>query len=113
MSNYNIGNRIKALRTEYKVSQEQLALKASITPAYLGQIERNERNPTIKIIEQVATIFGLTLSAFFADSSEQTQDKTASGIYQTQLFLETQTLSDREQQEILEIIQQIIRFKQQ
>ena len=43
---YNIGLRLRNLRKTARLSQEQTALAANITPAYLGQIERNEKtNP--------------------------------------------------------------------
>lgn len=52
-NNFNTGERIHELRTQQGLSQEQLALRAEITPTYLGLVERNLKNPTIKIIEQI------------------------------------------------------------
>ena len=53
-NSFNIGERIRELRTIRGLSQEQLALRSDITPTYLGQIERNAKNPTVKIIEQLS-----------------------------------------------------------
>ena len=44
-NNFSIGKRIRELRNQKHLSQEQLALSAEITTAYLGQIERNEEEP--------------------------------------------------------------------
>ena len=52
-NNFNTGARIHELRIQQGLSQEQLALRAEITTTYLGLIERNLKNPTIKIIEQL------------------------------------------------------------
>ena len=41
-NNFSIGNRIRELRNQKHLSQEQLALSAEITTAYLGQIPQNE-----------------------------------------------------------------------
>lgn len=40
---YNIGLRLRNLRKAARLSQEQTALDANTTPAYLGQTERNEK----------------------------------------------------------------------
>ena len=64
---YNIGLRLRNLRKTARLSQEQTALDANITPAYLGQIERNEKNPTILTIEKLCTVFNISLSEFFSN----------------------------------------------
>lgn len=40
---YNMGRRLRELREQAQLSQEQTALATNITPAYLGQIERGEK----------------------------------------------------------------------
>ncbi|WP_173432383.1 helix-turn-helix domain-containing protein [Sharpea azabuensis] len=44
--NYNLGGRVKTLRENRGWSQEKLATKVGVTTAYLGDIERNTKNPT-------------------------------------------------------------------
>lgn len=68
MVNFSLGNRIKELRNRYGYSQEQLALRAEITTAYLGMVERGEKNPTVKVIERICLGLGISLSEFFSDS---------------------------------------------
>lgn len=41
-----LGRRIKAVRTQKKLSQECLALNSGIDPSYMGRIERGENSPT-------------------------------------------------------------------
>lgn len=62
---FNIGNRIHELRTAQGQSQEQLALHSGITTTYLGLIERNIKNPTIKVIEQALSFFKYQPVGFF------------------------------------------------
>lgn len=64
---YNIGRRLRELRGQAGLSQEQTALAANITPAYLGQIERGEKNPTVMTIEKLCCVFRITLPEFFSD----------------------------------------------
>ena len=47
---YMIGKRIKELRVEKKMSQEQLALGSGIHPAYLGRVERGEKCASVETI---------------------------------------------------------------
>ncbi|MDR3922243.1 MAG: helix-turn-helix transcriptional regulator, partial [Clostridia bacterium] len=71
---YNIGLRLYNLRKAARLSQEQTALAANITPAYLGQIERNEKNPTILTIEKLCTVFNISLSEFFSNHKPASND---------------------------------------
>lgn len=57
----SIGENIKILRLKNGFSQEQLALNAGVNTSYIGQIERGEKNPTIKILEQISIAVEITL----------------------------------------------------
>ena len=63
--NKQLGMRIKYLRSLRKWSQEDLALEANVNKNYLSDLERGERNPTIKVLEKIAKAFGISLSELF------------------------------------------------
>lgn len=63
--NKQLGMRIKYLRSLKKWSQEDLALEANVNKNYLSDLERGERNPTIKVLEKIAKAFGISLSELF------------------------------------------------
>lgn len=63
--NKQLGMRIKYLRSMKKWSQEDLALEADINKNYLSDLERGERNPTIMVLNKVATALGITLEELF------------------------------------------------
>lgn len=67
-TNFNIGGRIHELRVNSGLSQEKLALRANITTTYLGLLERNQKNPTVKVIEQICSQLNISLSDFFSPS---------------------------------------------
>ena len=71
--NFDIGRRLKHLRTFYKISQSQMAELADIDDKYYGRIERNESTPTISIIEKVCTGLDIPLVQFFMPSSKLLQ----------------------------------------
>jgi len=50
-----IGQRIRTIRTNKKISLSQLAERSRVTKSYLSQIERNIcTNPSIEFVEKVA-----------------------------------------------------------
>lgn len=49
-----IGITIKKVRESKQITQEQLALDAGLNRAYIGYIERGERNPSTDTIVKVA-----------------------------------------------------------
>jgi len=58
MSNKKIlvdfGNKVRALRLDQDVSQEELAAKAGVHRTYIGMIERGEKNITLENICKLA-----------------------------------------------------------
>jgi transcriptional regulator with XRE-family HTH domain len=66
------GDRVKELRLEKGLSQEELAFRAKVHRTYLGGIERGERNPALKNIAAIAKALGVTLCELF---SFQDRDK--------------------------------------
>lgn len=59
------GCRIRQLRLEQQLTQEQLAERTGFHHNYIGMIERGERNPALVNIEIFAKAFGLSLSELF------------------------------------------------
>ena len=54
-------NKLKAIREERNLSQEDLALLCGIDRTYIGRIERLERKPPIVILEKIANGLGIKL----------------------------------------------------
>jgi transcriptional regulator with XRE-family HTH domain len=54
-----LGKRIKTIRTEKGLSQEQLALKADVDRSYMGGIERGERNVTFLTLVKIVSALGV------------------------------------------------------
>lgn len=57
--------RIKELRLERKLSQEQLAFKAKLHRTYLSDIERWEKNVSVENIEKLANALWVALTELF------------------------------------------------
>ena len=108
MSNYSVGKRIREIRLKKHFSQEQIALRAGITPAYLGQIEREEKNPTVKLVEKISNALDISLSELFSNQ-ENLINRTDS--IEENIIFEIRELSEKERSEILNIIKHVIKFK--
>ena len=57
------GERLKQLRKEKGLSQEQLAEKANLHRTYIGMIERAEKNITLLNIEKIANALDTKISS--------------------------------------------------
>ncbi|MGP4787817.1 helix-turn-helix domain-containing protein [Psychrobacter sp. 1Y11] len=62
------GQRIRNLRKEKSLNQEQLAKLTGFHRNYIGMIERGERNPALKNIQIFAEKFEVSLSELFNDN---------------------------------------------
>lgn len=60
--NKQIGKRIQYLRNQKGISQLDLALEAGVNRNYLSDLERGERNPTLKVLVKIAEALGVDLS---------------------------------------------------
>lgn len=69
----NFGKAVKLCRSQRGYSQEELARRADISVSYLSLLERNERDPALSTVEQIAKGLGVPLSilAFLGTDSEE------------------------------------------
>jgi transcriptional regulator with XRE-family HTH domain len=56
------GLRLKELRHERGLTQEQFAELCGLHKNYIGMVERGERNPSLKNIEVIANAFDIPIS---------------------------------------------------
>lgn len=60
-----IGERIKKLRLQRKMSLSELAEKAGVAKSYLSSIERNlQSNPSIQFLEKISSVFNVSIHYF-------------------------------------------------
>ena len=62
----NFGRRMRAIRLQQAVTQEELAHRAGLDRSYVGQVERGERNVTLFNIVLLASALDVEPSAFFS-----------------------------------------------
>lgn len=59
--NKRVGLKIKELRTKKGWTQDRLAYEAKLHRAYIGQIERGEKNIGLKNLEKIASALSLPI----------------------------------------------------
>ena len=73
----DVGNRIRQLREERKMTQYALANQSGVSPTYVYQLERGEKSPTVEYLEHICWGLGITLANFFK-AEEEKNDKLSS-----------------------------------
>lgn len=64
------GNRVREIRKEKNLSQEELSFKADLHRTYIGMIERAEKNITLINIEKIAKALNVDIKELFDGKKE-------------------------------------------
>ena len=102
----DVGEKIRYYRKKLGLSQEALALEANIHPAYLGKLERNEKNPTIETIDKIVSAIGISYGEFFSDGVGD--DNTDRRLYIDMVATRLSSLSDEKLKSVAEALVKII-----
>ena len=79
----NLGDRLRNLRLENELTQEELANRSELSKGFISQLENNLASPSISTLEDILEVLGSSLSEFFA--KDETQEKV---VYQNDEFFE-------------------------
>lgn len=60
-----VGQRIKELRGQLGISQEELAARANLDRTYITSVERGKRNISIGTLEKIVLQLNCTMHEFF------------------------------------------------
>ena len=66
----NIGNKIKDLRTQKGLTQEELADRCELSKGFISQLERDLTSPSIATLVDILMCLGTDLKEFFSDSQD-------------------------------------------
>ena len=97
-----IGIRIKLLREELNLKQEELAKKIDVSPSAIGMYERDLREPNDEITLKLANFFGVTTDYLLGKSDIRNPEKIDSDKINIGLSKKDYDLPTKEQQEKIE-----------
>ena len=60
----DIGHRMKELRIQYGLTQQELAGRAELTKGFISQLERNQNSPSIGTLLDIIQCLGTTPAEF-------------------------------------------------
>ncbi len=66
-----IGDNIRRLRKEKGLRQIDLAVAVGIDSSYLSEIENKKRNPTILLLDNIATVLEVSLIELLSDNQHK------------------------------------------
>lgn len=73
------GGRVRQLREELHLSQEELAFRAGLHRTYVSSMERGQRNVSLVNIERLADALEIATSVLFESEPPLREDDTAAG----------------------------------
>ncbi len=65
----NIGEKLKSLRLENNLTQEELASRCDLTKGFISLLERNKTSPSLATLADILEVLGTELSTFFSKRS--------------------------------------------
>jgi len=108
MEQMNVGSRIRYFRHLRGFSQEQLALRAGMNPAFLGHLERGLKSPTITTLDKLVRALDITYEELFAQKPPSPDSDREEAMQRVQLLI--RDLSAGQLDRLANIIQAILEF---
>ena len=67
----DIGKRMKEIRIQYGLTQQELADRSELTKGFISQLERNQNSPSIGTLLDIIQCLGTTPAEFFTDEEPE------------------------------------------
>jgi transcriptional regulator with XRE-family HTH domain len=92
-----LGQRVRGLRLEYRVTQEQLAERAGLSYKFIGEIERGKANPTVDTLSRLAKALRVEIHELLLSPGRETGSQAVYriGIHDLALVREALKSADR------------------
>ncbi len=83
----SLGERIRKRRKEQRLVLTELAEMCTISPSFLSQIERDQANPSISTLHDIAVALGVTVGYFFAEPQAINQNHVTNGLVKSDVHV--------------------------
>ena len=71
MNSLEIGDKIKRMRIEKGLTQEELANRCELSKGFISQLENDLTSPSIATLIDILEILGTNLKEFFSDDRDE------------------------------------------
>ena len=106
--NKKLGGNIRKYRLTADISQEALAKKVGLYPAYLGRLERGEKCPTIDTLYKICKALGVTMAEVLS-FDKNVYDLNSEAMSRIEHVLDR--LEEPQQIKVAEIVEHIAEIK--
>lgn len=96
------GKKLKTIRTQRHLSQEELAFQCNMQASHIGQIERGQKNPTLETLQKISNGLDIPLPELLNFSTESSLESKNSTIIKINAYLAS--LNPRQQEHVLAIV---------
>jgi len=79
-----IGEKIRRLRIEKQLTQEELANRCELSKGFISQLENDLTSPSIATLMDILEILGTNLTEFFSDDSNERITFTYDDMFETE-----------------------------
>jgi len=79
-----IGEKIKSLRIEKQLTQEELANRCELSKGFISQIENDLTSPSIATLMDILQILGTNLNEFFSEKVNERVKFTDDDMFETE-----------------------------
>lgn len=104
-----LGERIRLLRKQAGMSQEQLALTADMAPSFVGEIERGTKKPSIESIEKLSNALDISVSELF--NYDVNTCETNASCFEDKILIKLEQCSQSERDMLYRIIDYALQLK--
>ncbi|MDP4178391.1 MAG: XRE family transcriptional regulator [Bacillota bacterium] len=78
-----IGDKIKRLRIEKQLTQEELANRCELSKGFISQVERDLTSPSISTLTYILDVLGTNLTEFFSEDCQEKVVFTKEDMFET------------------------------
>lgn len=110
MSDTILGEKLKKLRKEKKITQTKLSEKLGLSPRYIAKVEVGLANPSMEIFKKLADFFQVPIEYLISENEEPT-NLAAVPIRNKELleaFIEVDKLCNEDQKLVLGVINSVV-----
>lgn len=70
-----IGEKVKQLRIQYGLTQEELASRCELSKGFISMLENDLTSPSVSTMQDLLEVFGMSLSDFFLTVEESPREE--------------------------------------
>lgn len=103
-----IGDRMRMIRTQKKLSQKELSEQAEINDKYLSRVERGVENVTLETLLKITSTLGISLEELFKGSQSFYEEP---GLVINEVISILQTRNEEDHKLVLDLLNMLFVWK--